>query len=154
MILACLFMLTACQIGPKKTAEDFVKEYDVAEDVKVKYLSFNDLTEAFKGTHVTLVTTDKYKEAVQILCQETAKYDGLYIYYLNSKDMKDHGVSMDINEIKDVQNFIAFVRESDIVDYINLDDFVYADTDSLARIYDTLLDSLTRDLQPGCSDGC
>lgn len=152
--LVCLFLLTGCQIGPKKSSEDFVKEYEVSEDVKVKYLSFNDLTDAFKGTHVTLYSTDKYKDAVQVLCQEVDKYDGLYIYYLNSKDMKDHGVSMDIDQIKNVENFIAFVKESEIVDYINLDDFVFNDRESLARIYDVLLDSIVSDLKPGCSDGC
>lgn len=153
-ILVCIFLLVGCNSEPKKTAADFAKEYEVSEDVKVKYLSTNQLDDVFKGTHVTLVTTNKYKEAVQVLCQEVAKYDGLYIYYLNSKDMKDHGVSMDINDIKDVQNFIAFVKESDIVDYINLDDFVFSDKENLAFIYDVILDSITRDLKPGCSDGC
>ena len=154
LILVCIFLLAGCNSEPKKTVADFAKEYEVSEDVKVKYLSTNQLDDVFKGTHVTLVTTNKYKEAVQVLCQEVDKYDGLYIYYLNSKDMKDRGVSMDINDIKDVHNFIAFVKESDIVDYINLDDFVFSDKENLAFIYDVILDSITRDLKPGCSDGC
>ncbi len=154
LIVIAVALLVLCGCKSNKTDADFAREYEVSENTKVKYVDPKDIDSLFKGTHVAVVTTARYKEAVQVLCQETAKYDALYIYYVNSDEMDKKGISLDINEVENVRNAIVFVKENDVVDYIDLDDFTYNDKDSLAFIYDVILESMTRDLEPGCSDGC
>ena len=76
----------------------------------------------------------------------------MYIYYINSDEFAKSSQKIDIDETTEVTRALLFIKEGEMIERFDLDHM--PDARMQETVFKSYLDSMVREIDPGCSDGC